>query len=240
MTKVVLVTGGAKRLGRAMVEKFAANQWNVVIHYRSAALEAKTLISQLPSGHAISVAADFSEPDACADLIAKSLARFGRLDCVIASAANFEEYRFEDIDNTAVDRAIDINLKAPFRLMHAAHAALKESSGSGIFLTGIGAERPYRHHAPYLVAKAGIRHATQVLALEMSPEVRVNAISPGVVLAPETYTSERLQHLQKSIPLQRFGAPDDIAEAAWFLANANYITGNEIVVDGGRRLAIAD
>jgi pteridine reductase len=148
--------------------------------------------------------------------------------------------RFDTIDDAAWDRSFALNLGAPFALAHAARGPLRASGGSIVFITCTSPRRPYRNYAPYIVAKAALSQLTRVLALELAPDVRVNAVAPGVVLPPDDMPSERLDAIVRQVPLGRTGSAEDVAEAVYYLATAPYVTGHELVVDGGRSVGPPD
>jgi pteridine reductase len=162
---------------------------------------------------------------------------FGRLDVVVASAANFDRIEWGNASEQELDaawrRALELNLLAPFWLAHRAAPWLRASSGNIVVVTCSSATRPYRHYLPYTVSKAAVRHLVKALALELAPEVRVNAVAPGTVLPPDDMSDDQLQRIVRQVPLKRAGSAQDIADAVHYLSEASYVSGHELVVDGG-------
>lgn len=237
----VLVTGGGVRLGRALAVAFGAEGAAVAVHYRSSAGPAAQTVAQLEAagGEAVALAADLSTVAGCTALAAAAQAALGGLDVLINSAADYAAVPFEQITPEAWDAMQALNTRAPFLLTQALLPALRASTRPGggcvINLTDIAAERPVPGFAHYCVSKAGLTALTRGLALELAPAVRVNGIAPGTVLAPENLSAAALEAIRATIPLRRFGSPDDIVQAALFLAlRAPYITGQILAVDGGR------
>ncbi|MGC4063491.1 MAG: SDR family oxidoreductase [Polyangiaceae bacterium] len=181
-------------------------------------------------------AADLERRDEARHLVTRVIETFGHLDVLIPSAAIFERVAIEEITDAAWDRMLEVNLTSALVLVRQAVGALKVRKGNVVFITCSSVESPYRFHLPYVVSKAGLHQAMRALALELAPEVRVNAVAPGTVLPPEDMAERDLEILRRRIPLQRFGRPEDIARAVRFLTESDFITGQQIIVDGGRAL----
>lgn len=237
----VLVTGGGIRLGRALALAFGAEGAHVVVHYRSSSGPAAETVAQIEAagGQAVALGADLSTAAGCAQLAAAARAALGGLDVLVNSAADYAAVPFDQITVEAWDAMQALNTRAPFLLTQALLPELRASPQAGggcvINLTDIAAERPVPGFAHYCVSKAGLTALTRGLALELAPAVRVNAIAPGTVLAPENLPEAALAAIKATIPLRRFGSAQDIVEAALFLAlRAPYITGQVLAVDGGR------
>jgi pteridine reductase len=130
-----------------------------------------------------------------------------------------------------------LNLSSPFALAHAASHALRQSRGSIVFITCASATTPFKNHLPYVVSKGALRHLMKVLSLELSPEVRVNAVAPGTVDPAPDLDKGAIERIERMLPLQRLGSPEDVARAVLFLADSPFVTGQEIRVDGGRSVA---
>ena len=143
----------------------------------------------------------------------------------------------DDVDDAAFDRSLNLNLASPFALAHQAVPALRAARGSIAFITCSSASVPMRSYLPYIVSKGALRHLMKTLALELAPEVRVNAVAPGTVMPPPSYDAAAVQRLARAIPLARVGSPQDIARAVVFLSGSPFITGHELAVDGGRSVA---
>ncbi|HMJ15724.1 MAG TPA: SDR family oxidoreductase [Polyangiaceae bacterium] len=237
--KAALVTGGGKRLGRAIALALGASGVRVAVHHHassSGAEETCTLIRQA-GGEAFALAADLLDRDQTRSLVDGASERLGGLDLLVGNAGNFERIAVEALNDATYDRALRLNLDANYVLATRARAALKAAHGSIVFITCTSATTPFRNYLPYVVSKGALRQLMRVLSLEFAPEVRVNAIAPGTVLPPEDLTPSQLERLRERIPLSRFGSAEDIANAVLYLASAPFVSGVELVVDGGRSVA---
>ncbi|WP_051279248.1 pteridine reductase [Chitinilyticum aquatile] len=242
---VVLITGGAKRVGAGIARYLHARGWRIVLHYRSAAAAAAELASELNAIRPASVQIvqlDLLDTPRLPDLVSASLAAFGRLDALINNASSFFPTPVGEFSETAWDDLLGSNLKAPLFLAQAAAPALRQTGGSIISITDIHVERPFPLHTLYTVAKAGLVAMTKSLARELAPEVRVNAVAPGANIWPdsgsEVFDAATRSAILASIPLQRTGEPDDLAQAIHFLLEAPYLTGVILPVDGGRSVVL--
>jgi pteridine reductase len=241
---IVLITGGAKRVGAAICRRLHAAGANLMLHYRASAGEARLLQAELNHIRAESVAliqADLLDVKALPAMIEQTLQTFGRLDGLVNNASSFFPTPVGDISPEAWDDLIGTNLRAPLFLAQAAAPALKKAQGSIVNIADIHAERPLKNFVVYSIAKAGLIGMTRSLARELAPEVRVNAVSPGPILWPDDPSFDELsrQRIISHTPLKREGEPDDIAKAVHFLlAEATYVTGETISVDGGRHVAL--
>jgi len=235
--RVALVTGAGKRLGRAVALRLAAEGCDLVIHYRSSEREARDVMSEVEKlgRRALAVSADLAQLGEIKNLFAQAGQHFGRLDILINSAANFFETPFAQITEADWDRALNPNLKAPFFCAQAAAPLLKSSRGVIINFADVGGILGWPGFIPHSISKAGVIMLTRTLAKELAPEVRVNAIAPGTITMPGD-PPEWQRDFMKLAPLKRSGTPNDIADAVSFLANAKFITGHVLVVDGGRVL----
>lgn len=240
-TPVALITGAARRIGAAIAEAAHAAGYTVAIHFRSSADEAHALagrLNQKRPGSAGLFQNGLETRAHCDGLIAMVTARYGRLDLLVNNASSFFPSPVGTVDEADWDALVGCNLKAPFFLIQAAAPALRESVGSAVNLADIHGEKPLKGHPVYSVAKAGVIMLTKALARELGPEVRVNAVAPGSILWPEgepLAEAARREILQRTA-LKRQGTPQDIAEAVLYLAKASYVTGQVLVVDGGRSL----
>jgi pteridine reductase len=160
----------------------------------------------------------------------------GGLDLLVLSAATFERVAFDAIDDRSWDDTLALNLSAPLMMAQRAAPALRAARGSIVLVTCISRLEPYRDHLPYETSKAALYHLMRLLALELAPDVRVNAVAPGSVLPPDGWDAAKSAALLERIPLGRLGSARDIADAVVHLARAEWLTGTEIVVDGGRSL----
>lgn len=237
--KVALVTGGAKRVGEAIVRRLHAAGARVALHYRESEADAARLeaeLSALRPGSAARLRRDLLEPNAAEALVAAAVERFGRLDLVVNNASIFYPRRIGRIEPRHWDELVGANLRAPLFVSQAAAPHLKQARGAIVNITDIHAERPLRGFLVYSVAKAGLAALTRALALELAPEVRVNAVAPGAIAWPEggKFDNAERGRIVATTPLGRIGSPDDIAQAVHFLATAPFVTGQTLAVDGGR------
>ena len=242
--KSVLITGGAKRVGAAICRRLHAAGANLMLHYRASAGEARLLQAELNHVRQDSVAliqADLLDLAKLPAIVEQTLATYGRLDAVVNNASSFFQTPVGEISPSDWDDLIGTNLRAPLFLAQAAAAALKKTQGAIVNITDIHAERPLKNFVVYSIAKAGLVGLTRSLARELAPEVRVNAVAPGPILWPDDESFDELsrQRIISNTPLRREGTPEDIAKAVHFLlADASYVTGETINVDGGRHVAM--
>jgi pteridine reductase len=237
--RVVLITGGARRVGAAIVRTMHAAGAQVLVHYRSSDSAAKALAGELNGLRAGSIAihaADLLDADAPEQLVAAAVREFGGIDVLINNASSFYATPVGTITRTQWDDLLGSNLQAPLFLSQAATPALRARRGLIINLVDIHGLRPLKAHPVYCAAKAGLAMLTRSLARELGPEIRVNGIAPGPVLWPQDGIDEELkQEIIDKTALKRHGTPEDIARTALFLAkDAPFITGQIIAVDGGR------
>ncbi len=242
--KVVLITGGAKRVGAAICRRLHAAGANLMLHYRASAGEARLLQAELNGARADSVAliqADLLDLKALPSLVDQTVQRFGRLDALVNNASSFYASPIGEITAAVWDDLMGTNLRAPLFLAQAAAPALRKAQGAIVNIADIHAERPLKNYVVYSVAKSGLVALTRSLARELSPEVRVNAVAPGPILWPDDASFDEVsrQRIISHTLLKREGTPDDIARAVYFLlAEATYVTGETMNVDGGRHIAI--
>lgn len=241
--KVILITGGAKRVGASICRLLHANGANLMIHYRSSVNEARALQAELnlqrPNSVAI-IQGDLLNLSILPSLIQESIKHFGQLDVLINNASGYYPTEIGDIKDEQWQDLMGSNLKAPLFLAQAAAAELRKQHGCIINITDMHVERPKKGYIVYSVAKAGLVTLTKSLAHELSPEIRVNAVAPGPVMWPEDNPQFDELYRQRVISqtlLKRIGEPNDIAKAVKFLIqDAPFITGQIIAVDGGRSL----
>jgi pteridine reductase len=241
--KAVLVTGGAKRVGAAICRGLHAAGATVAVHYRHAESDAIVLQNELnalrPNTAAV-FQADLLDLNALPVLVQAVIAKFGRLDALVNNASSFYPTSLAEVNQENWHDLMGSNLKAPLFLAQAVAAELKNRQGCIVNIADIHAERPLHGHLLYSVAKAGLVALTRGLAIEMSPQVRVNAVSPGPILWPENEAwadEAQREKIVKHTLLRRSGEPNDIAKTVVFLIqDAPYITGQVISVDGGRSI----
>ena len=238
--KTVLVTGAARRVGAEIARVLHAEGANLALHYRSATAEAQSLVAEFNAarpGSALAFQADLLETDHLARLVADVAEHFGRLDALVNNASSFFATPIGSIGEREWDDLLGTNLKAPLFLAQAAATHLAVARGAIVNITDIHAERPLKNYALYCTAKAGLAGLTRALALELAPHVRVNAIAPGPILWPENgaFDAAAQANVISRTLLKRGGDPADIARTVRFLlADAPYVTGQILAVDGGR------
>jgi pteridine reductase len=241
--KVVLITGGAKRVGAAICRELHAHGASLMIHYNKSQQEARALQAELNLQRANSVAiiqGDLLNIGVLPSLVHETVNQFDRLDVLINNASTYYPTEIGTITEENWSDLMGSNLKAPMFLAQAAAAELRKNHGCIINITDMHIERPKKGYVVYSVAKAGLVTLTKSLAHELSPEVRVNAVAPGPVQWPENNPQFDEVYRQRVISqtlLKRIGEPQDIAKAVKFLiADAPFITGHVLAVDGGRSL----
>lgn len=236
-----LVTGGAKRVGRAIALALGERGVNVIVHYHTSASTAQATVRDLErlGVEACSLAADLSRAGDIPALAREAEARSGGLTILVNNAANYLRVPFDELTETVWDESLDINLKAPFLLSwHLGRAMRARGSGRIINLADWAGERPYNDYLPYCVSKAGVICLTKALAKALAPEVQVNAVAPGPVMPPEDMSEAERQAIMRATPLRRLGSPEDVARCVRFLAEeADFSTGAIYHVDGGRLIA---
>jgi pteridine reductase len=241
--KVVLITGGAKRVGATICRMLHATGMNLMIHYKNSLNEARALQAELnlqrPNSVSI-IQGDLLNIASLPNLIAETIQQFGHLDVLINNASTYYASEIGDIDETKWLDLMGSNLKAPLFLSQAAAGELRKNNGCIINITDMHVERPKKGYVVYSVAKAGLVTLTKSLAYELGPEVRVNAVAPGPVQWPENnpqFDEVYRQRVINQTLLKRVGEAEDVAKAVKFLiADAPFVTGHVLAVDGGRSL----
>lgn len=237
--KVALVTGSARRLGRAIAMALAERGAELVVHYRDSEREALEVLAHARrlGGKPITVQGDLAVPDTVARILEAALAAFGRIEILINSASVFSRTPLESVTAADWDRILAVNLRAPFFLCQGAAAAMRrQGRGKIVNLADIGGDQVWAEYLPYTVSKAGLLALTRGLAKALAPAVQVNAIAPGVVLLPEDTSDEERRRAIGRIPLERLGTPEDIVRAVLYLIESDFVTGEVLTVDGGQRL----
>jgi len=235
--RVALVTGAAKRLGRAVAMRLAEEGADIVIHHRSSEREAQDAVREIESRgrQAVAIAADLESVAEIKRLFDEGAKHFGRLDILVNSAANFLPASIVSTTGEIWDAALDTNLRAPFFCAQAAAPLLKRTQGVIVNFADTGGLLGWEGYIPHSVSKAGVIMLTKVLAKALAPEVRVNAIAPGTITM-EGDPSEWESDFIKRAALRRSGRPLDITDTVLFLVHSKFITGQVLVVDGGRTL----
>ena len=239
---VALVTGGARRIGAAIVRRLHDDGHDIALHYRHSSAEAQALAATLTAsrpGSVLLLQADLDDLTATTGLVDSAVAHFGRLDALVNNASAFFPTTLGATSTAQWDALFGANVRAPFFLAQAAAVHLRRARGAIVNLVDIHGERPLRDHAVYGASKAALIHMTSALALDLAPDVRVNAVAPGAILWPEEGKDVAAQtRLIDATPLARIGTPAEVAEAVrWLLRDATYCTGQVIRVDGGRAIA---
>ncbi len=239
MNQVALITGSAKRIGASIAQRLHQNGMNVVIHYNRSMSEAMDLVNslnQLRPDSAILCQADLSDVESMPHLVKNVIDKWGRLDVLVNNASNFYATPLGQVTETAWDDLHAGNVKGAFFLSQAAYEHLKKAQGVIINITDIHTKKPLKNYAAYTIAKAGLSMMTKVLAREMAPFVRVNAVAPGSILWPEADNmpseAQKNEIIERTL-LKKQGSATDIAEVVCFLCQTDYITGEIITVDGG-------
>lgn len=238
--KAALVTGGAVRVGKAIALALAQAGADVAINYHSSAAAAMTTVAEIEAlgRRAAAIRADVAQGSQVKALVDEAVARLGRLDVLVNSASLWRKTPWAELDEAAWDQLVDIALKGPFLCAKAAAPHLTaHGDGAIINIVDLSAFVPFPNFMPHSAAKAGLVNLTYALAMELAPAVRVNAIAPGPVLPPPDYTDAQVQTVAKHTLLGRWGTAADVAQAVIFLAQASYITGVVLPVDGGEHLA---
>lgn len=244
--KVALITGAARRIGAAIARRLHAEGYELALHYRQSATEMAALLADLNAGRpgsAISLHADLAEFERLPELVARTVGHFGRLDALINNASAFYPTPLGTATPAQWDDLFASNARAPFFLAQAAAPHLRATQGGIVNLADIHGERPLAGHGLYCMAKAALLMLSKSLALELAPDVQVNAIAPGAILWPDPASGQPAKApaaqaaLLARTPLQRMGTPEEVAAAvAWLLHDAGYITGQTLHLDGGRHL----
>lgn len=230
--QVTLVTGGAIRLGAAIVRELSAAGAQVVIHCHRSLHEAIALAATLPIEPLI-VQADLRSPDQTREMFVRIVAERGRIDGLVNSAGIFVRAPLIDLDDQTWEDIFSLNLTAPQRCIR---MALPLGLSSVVNIVDVAAWQPWRGYAAYASAKAGLLQLTRVLARELAPTVRVNALAPGPILFPENFSQTDREVILSRVPLQSSGHPADVGRAVRFLLEERYLTGVCLPVDGGAGL----
>lgn len=236
---VVLITGAAKRLGAAIVRYLHAHHYDVIIHYRHSATEAEALCQacNVARAHsAITLPADLNQAEACRRLVDQAYHAWQRLDVLINNASDYFPTPVGKTTEQQWNDLINSNLKAPYFLSQAAAPYLQQTHGCIVNISDVNALRPLPHYPIYCAAKAGLNMLTQALAKELAPEVRVNAVAPGLTTYSHHKNIQDKKKRSGQTLLKRPADPEEIAHAVLFLIQNQYITGQTVNVDGGKIL----
>lgn len=238
--KTALITGAAKRVGRAIALELADAGCNVAVHYNTSHQEAIAVRDQIAAGgrRCCLVQGDLADPDAPRRVVAAAVEALGSLDILINNAAIFTRMSLADFDAGAWQRTLQINLTAVAALCHHAQPHLnKAKPGQIVNLCDIAADRPWKGHLAHCVSKAGLVCLTKALARELAPTIQVNGVAPGIAIFPDDYDQQTRDRLVARVPLGRAGSPEEVAAAVRFLVeHSHYTTGQIINIDGGRSI----
>jgi 3-oxoacyl-[acyl-carrier protein] reductase/pteridine reductase len=232
--KVALVTGGARRIGRAIALKLAANGADVAITYRGSQAEAEATVRELAAlgVEALAVRADLENAEDIRQAVASVTDEFGRLDVLVNNAGLFESAALESIAAEQWDRMFATNTRAPFLMAQAAYAHLRAASGRIVNIGSLGGTHPWATHGHYCTSKAALHMLSQTMAKAWAPEISVNCVAPGMIVQGEV--GEAYAEFAERTPMRRNGTADDVAAAVEFFATApHFITGQLMTVDGG-------
>ena len=233
---MALVTGGAVRLGRSLTLGLARAGYDIAINYNtseSEALDASRAVTRM-GRRAIPLRGDVSRGDDTHRIAAAVRSEFGRLDLLVNNASLFPSARLLEIGEEEWDRVMAVNVKGPFLMVRATADLLSRSRGRVVNLVDLSAFQPWVEHPHHSVSKAALLHLTRIMARSLAPGVRVNAIAPGAVLLPDDYDEAKRERSRQAAALGTIGSADDVVRTVLFLERSPFITGEVIVVDGGR------
>ena len=241
MNRTILITGAAKRIGREMAKAFFDRGWDIVIHFNNSIEDAQSLADQMNaqrSNSALIIQANLDHAKDIEKLADLALSKNGRIDALINNASTFYPTPVGTFSEANWEALMGSNLKAPLFLIQAFCEELKKNNGFIINVTDINVDKALINHSIYLAAKSGLQTLTRALAKELAPDIRVNAIAPGAILEPPNveWTSEQKNKIINSVPMARMGTEKDIVDAAIYLSEAEYVTGQILNIDGGKSL----
>jgi len=236
--RVALVTGAGRRVGRALAVALGARGMRVVVHYAGSAqgAEETARLIRAAAGTARVLQADLRDVSAAEQLVDRVLEQEGELFALVNSAAVMLRTPVGETTADEWDDMFALNVRAPYFLAQRAAPALKAARGAVVNIADLAAFETWPAYVPHGMTKAAIVQMTRGLAHALAPEVRVNAVAPGVALLPEGWNDADAEHLRRTTPLQRLGTPEDVAGAMVYLLEADYVTGEVITVDGGRHI----
>lgn len=238
--RVAVVTGAAHRVGKAVALALAQAGAHVVVHYHTSVGHVPGTVAELSAlgVTAVPVQADLAQPQGIDTLFAAAEAAFGGVDMLVNSAAIMEPGEVLTLTRADWQRSLDLNLTSPFFCaQRAAHSMRARGGGAIVNIADMSGLQPWARYPAHSISKAGLIMATEVLAKALAPDIRVNAVVPGPVVKPDAWTDERWHALGQRTLLKRTGSGYDVARAAVFLLEADFITGETLVVDGGRHIA---
>ncbi|WP_411280178.1 SDR family oxidoreductase [Gemmatimonas sp.] len=237
--RVALVTGGARRVGAEIVRSFAARGYDVVLHHGNSPAAAAALAADLRRVHDVRieiVQEDLADVQAPARIVRGCIRAFGALDVVVSSASVMMMHPFDAVTPEEWEQTSAINLRAPFFLMQAAARVMRDGGVIVQLSDHLAFEAIFPHLIPHQVTKSALTQLVRTTASAFAPRLRVNAVAPGLVLAPDDLSDETIERFLRDVPMGRRGAPVDVTQAIHFLVDAPYVTGIVLPVDGGRHL----
>ncbi len=236
--RVALVTGAGRRIGQAIALALGARGARVAVHYNASdagALATRDGI-RAAGGAAEVFAGDLTRPDAPEVLVRQVVDAMGAIDVVVNSAAVMRRTPIGEVTPEAWDEMFALNLRAPFFVAQAAARAMAGRGGAIVNIADLAAFETWPAYVPHGISKAGVVQMTRALARALAPAIRVNAVAPGAVLLPEQWAEETAGRLARTTPLARLGDPEDVVRAVLYLLEADFVTGETIIVDGGRHV----
>jgi pteridine reductase len=236
--RVALVTGAGHRVGRAIALALAGRGMRVAVHYNAAADGAVETVRAIEAlgAEAFAVAADLTRAESAPELIEAVIVKFGALDVLVNSAAMMIRTPFGEVTPAQWDDIMALNLRAPFFLAQAAAPQLRAARGVIVNIADLAAFETWPGYLPHGISKSGVVHLTRSLARVMAPDVRVAGIAPGTVLMPPGWDVNAGERLRATTPLERTGSPEDVTRTVLFILDSDYLTGETIIVDGGRHV----
>ncbi len=234
--KVALVTGGARRIGRALCLALARQGADIVFTFRNSEIEADSLVSEIASlgRDAEAIRCDVRDPVSVGEAVAEAADFDGRLDILVNNAGVYYTTPFEEISVEEWDEVFDTNARGPFLFAQKMAAHLRTANGTIINVGSLGGIRGWATHAHYCASKAALHMLTQSMAKALAPQVNVNAVAPGMIYFGESGDKEMAKHVAAKTPMQRTGTDEDVAAAVvWFATCPKFITGQVLAVDGG-------
>jgi len=237
-TRTALVTGGAIRVGREIALALAGAGCDVAVHYASSAEEARATCDEIRKlgRKAEPFPADLTASGSAETLIDAVVRKMGKLDVLVNSAAIMLRTPLGKVTAEDWEQTMNLNLRAPFFLSQAAAKVMQPRGGVIVNIADLAAFETWANYIPHSISKAGIVQMTRALAHTLAPTIRVNAIAPGAVLLPKNWSKESGENLKETTPLKRLGSPRDVTAALLYLLDAEYVTGETIIVDGGRHV----
>jgi pteridine reductase len=236
--KVALVTGAGHRVGRAIAVALGSRRMKVAVHYNASETEAAETVRlvEQAGGSAQPFGVDLTRDDAPQALIDWTIRTFGAIDVLVNSAAVMLRMPFGEVTVPEWDKVLHLNLRAPFFVSQAAAPHLRDRRGAVVNIADLAAFETWPGYLPHGISKAGVVYLTRALARVLAPEVRVNGIAPGSVLLPDNWSATDASRLNETTPLGRLGSPEDVTRTLLYILDSDYLTGETIIVDGGRHV----